>query len=200
MMPPVPTPPRTLVVRHRQSTYNAERRWTAQDDPPLSDAGLAEAAHLAAHLGGLGVAREVCSDLLRARMTAAAAARALGLPDATEDPRLREHAIPAFAGRTREEIEARHPGALAAWRDHGTVPALPGSEPWAHMEARVLAALGAHRGEGVTLVVAHAGVLRALHTALAGEPAKLGRWKGLWLAWDGGAPRIDGVHRFPRPG
>lgn len=191
--------PRTLVVRHRQSAYNAERRWTAQDDPPLSDAGRVEAAHLAAQLPGLGVARVVCSDLLRARMTAATAADALGLAAPAPDPRLREHAIPAFAGSTREQIEARHPGMLAAWRDHGTVPPLPGSEPWADMEARVLAALAAHRGEGVTLVVAHAGVLRALHTALAGEAVKLGRWKGLWIDWDGDAPRIGGVHRFARP-
>lgn len=191
--------PRTLVVRHRQSTYNAERRWTAQDDPPLSEAGRREAAHLAAGLRGLGVARVVCSDLRRARETARTAAAVLGLPDPAEDARLREHAIPAFAGRTRDDIETAHPGALAAWRERGIVPALPGSEPWDAMEARVLAALTGHRGPGVTLVVAHAGVLRAVHTALSGEAPRFGRWKGRWVEWDGETPRLGAVHRFDRP-
>jgi probable phosphoglycerate mutase len=191
--------PRALVVRHRQSTYNAERRWTAHDDPPLSETGRREAEHLAARLDGLGVARVVCSDLRRARETAEAAARALGLPGPAEDPRLREHAVPAFAGRTREEIESRHPGALAAWREHGVVPDLPGSEPWDAMEDRVIAALRDHRGPGVTLVVAHAGVLRAIHTALGGDAPRFGRWKARWVRWDGDVPRLGAVHRFDRP-
>lgn len=194
------TPSRILVVRHRQSTYNAERRWTAQADPPLSPGGLRDAAHLAAQLRPLGIGRVVSSDLLRAEQTADVAATAVGAGAVARDPRLREHDIPAWEGLTRDEIEVRFPGMLAAWRERGEVPALPGAEPWPHMERRVLDALAHHAAPGgVTLVVAHAGVLRAVHTALAGEAVKLGRWKGRWVEVAGDRLELGGVERFERP-
>lgn len=194
------TQSRILVVRHRQSTYNAERRWTAQADPPLSADGLRDAAHLAAQLRPLGIGRVVSSDLQRAALTADAAATALGTGAVTRDPRFREHAIPAWEGLTREEIEARYPGMPAAWRERGEVPPLPGAEPWPDMERRVIDALTHHAAPGgVTLVVAHAGVLRALHTALAGEAVPLGRWKGRWVEVTGGRLELGAVERFERP-
>ena len=63
------------LVRHGQSTWNAERRIQGQLDPPLSELGRAQANRVAERL-----ARErwdvlYSSDLSRARQTAEAIAR-----------------------------------------------------------------------------------------------------------------------------
>ena len=41
---------RLVLVRHGQSTYNAQARLQGQADPPLSDAGRARGASLCATL------------------------------------------------------------------------------------------------------------------------------------------------------
>lgn len=156
-----------VVVRHAESTWNAEHRWAGQADPPLSARGRAQARAL-----GLGrvhsparPARVATSDLRRAADTGRLAGAVLRLVPGPPDARLRERRA-AWSGRTTEEIEADHPGLLDGWR-RGALADLPGpSEPWPAFVARVLAALHDHaRGPGTTLVVAHAGVFRVLERA-----------------------------------
>ena len=72
---------RLILVRHGQSTYNAQARLQGQADPPLSDAGRAEAELLKAALDGFAADRVLTSDLQRASETAAI----LGYPDARRD-------------------------------------------------------------------------------------------------------------------
>ena len=62
------TPPRLVLVRHGQSTYNAQARLQGQADPPLSDAGRAQAEALRPFLPRF--AQVVTSDLVRASETA----------------------------------------------------------------------------------------------------------------------------------
>lgn len=69
-----------LVVRHAESTWNVEKRWTGQADPPLSEAGRVATSALARELQGLTFARIASSDLRRAAHTADALAEALHLP------------------------------------------------------------------------------------------------------------------------
>ena len=42
---------RLLLVRHGESTWNAENIWQGQADPPLSDRGVRQALDAATHLG-----------------------------------------------------------------------------------------------------------------------------------------------------
>ena len=77
---------RLLLVRHGQSTYNAQARLQGQADPPLSDAGRREAELLEPALARFPEDRVVTSDLRRARETAAL----LGYPEARPDARWRE--------------------------------------------------------------------------------------------------------------
>ena len=42
---------RILLVRHGESTWNADGRWQGQADPPLSDLGRSQAAEAAAKVG-----------------------------------------------------------------------------------------------------------------------------------------------------
>ena len=68
-----------LLARHGQTSENAAGRILGRRDPPLSDAGRAEAAALAASLRGEGLQAIWTSPLRRARETAAIVASGLGL-------------------------------------------------------------------------------------------------------------------------
>lgn len=192
---PQPTA-RLLVVRHRQSTWNADRRFTGRADPPLSEHGRAEAEALAGRLAPMGFDAVVTSTLTRARETAELIAARLDGVVVAADARLVEHDVPAWQGLTREEIDARFPGAWTRWREDGVIDA-PGTEPWAEVERRVAAALLDHAARGArVLVVAHDGVLRALATGPLGPPLKVGRAKGRWALVVGGALVDGGIERF----
>lgn len=171
---------RLLLVRHRQSTWNVERRWSAQADPPLSEQGESDALAVGPVIAPLGFDAIVSSDLARARRTAELIRAAMpGVPLHLDD-RLRELDIPAWAGRTKDEIAASHPDDYARWRSGVSEPPA-GSEPWPAFERRVVAALHDSAGRGGTvLVVAHSGVLRAVRSALQ-LPDKVGRSKGIWI-------------------
>jgi broad specificity phosphatase PhoE len=174
-----------LVVRHRQSTWNAQRRWAGQADPPLSAAGEQQAHELRDALSGLDFDAVVASDLRRALDTARIVAAGHPAARVVTDRRLRELDAAAWSGRTREEIDAAWPGALDRWRS-GELLDLPGAEPWARFEERVRAALhGCADRWSRTLVVAHAGVLRVLATAAGSRHGKPGRSLGVWVTRTG---------------
>src|SRR6187402_1864557 len=100
---------RLFLVRHGQSTYNAQARLQGQADPPLSDAGRAEAELLRPALARFGDDHVVTSDLKRARETAAL----LGYPDARPDARFREIDVGEWSGRPLAEFPS---GSETGWR------------------------------------------------------------------------------------
>ena len=112
---------RLFLVRHGQSTYNAQARLQGQADPPLSDAGRAEAKLLKPALPRFDETQVVTSDLQRARETA----ELLGYPDARPDARFREIDVGEWAGRPLSEFPS---GAETAWRG-GSLKA-PDGESW----------------------------------------------------------------------
>jgi broad specificity phosphatase PhoE len=187
---------RVLVVRHRESTWNAQRRWAGQEDPPLTAVGEAQAAEMATVLAPFGFEAIVSSDLVRAARTAELVAAASPTSVLRQDPRLREIDVPPWTGLTKDEIEGAYPGALERWR--GDVPQPPaGSEPWPDFERRVVDALAdCARRAPTTLVVAHSGVLRVLRTALGSPHGKVGRSRGVWLEPDGEGLRVGALERL----
>jgi probable phosphoglycerate mutase len=189
---PDPAPPAVLLVRHGQSTWNAQHRWAGQADPPLSPLGREGAVGLARRLAGCGLTAVAASDLRRASETAAVVAGRLGLGGVRLDAGLRERRCPAWSGLTTPEIDERYPGMLDRWRQ-GDPSALPGgSEPWSGFVGRVAAALETlAAADERWLVVAHAGVLRAVASVcgLGSEP--VANLEGRWLAVHGG--RLTGA-------
>jgi broad specificity phosphatase PhoE len=157
---------RLVIVRHGESTYNAERRLQGQADPPLSERGRQEATALAASLNGVGTGRVVTSDLIRARETAAL----LGHPDAPTDVRLREIDVGEWQGRPLGEFPG---GFETSWRGGPLTP--PGGETWEQLVERVGAAVDELiAAGGPWLVVAHGGVVRAAVVHLTGaDPQRL---------------------------
>ena len=144
-----------LIVRHGQSTWNAERRGQGQANPPLSPQVReeAQAAALALNAMGLLSSPVTSSDLQRAADTAAALSGAVG--GAVQiDARLRERHAGAWEGHTHEEIEEQWPGWLAERRRP------EGFESDESIRERVFAALDEAIGEARQVVVSHGGVMR----------------------------------------
>jgi broad specificity phosphatase PhoE len=170
-----------LVVRHGQSTWNAEGRWQGWADPPLTALGEEQARETVEHLRDTGFRAVVSSDLQRARRTAAIIADGLGLGDVEVDPDLREHSVGLFQGNTTEENKRLYP---EAW-DGDRVLFRPGAESVDEVLARVIPALlraARRHGDGdPLLVVSHGGVLRMLEQHLGVQrdfhmPNLGGRW------------------------
>lgn len=173
----MPEPSRLLVVRHGQSTWNADGRWQGTEDPPLSTLGVRQARHAAQHLGGFDAV--VASDLERAFVTATILADELGIGPVQTDPDLRERSAGEYQGLTRAEIESRFPGFLA----EGLLP--PGWEDDDAVLERAAGALGriaAGVGPGGdALVVTHGGVIHTLERTLGVQRA--GRLPNLGGRW-----------------
>src|SRR2546423_12200717 len=73
---------RLLVVRHGESTWNAQSRWQGQADPPLSALGERQAEEAAERLGQIASISAIwTSDLVRARRTAELIGTQLGVAD-----------------------------------------------------------------------------------------------------------------------
>ena len=145
--PDAPTRPvRLLVVRHGETTWNAESRIQGQTDIPLSPRGEAQAMRLRSRLAYEPITTAYASDLQRAWRTA-------------------ELALDDWEGLTSAETVARDPEIAAARRRRPGSVRPPGGEHLADMRDRIAPAIEAirlrHPGETV-LVSTHGGVVRTL--------------------------------------
>src|SRR3954451_22556370 len=116
-------PDRLILVRHGESTWNAEERLQGQLDPPLSARGCEQARSLAQMVDGVPPERFICSDLARGRETA----ELMGFEPARLDERWRDIDIGEWGGRTAAEIDAQGTE-LTNWR--GGPRAAPGGAAW----------------------------------------------------------------------
>lgn len=173
---------RLLLLRHGQSTWNADGRWQGWADPPLSPLGETQARAAAERLVGAGLASVVSSDLQRARRTAVLIAERLGLAVLPVEPDLRERNIGDWSGLTTAEIEQGWPGWLAAWRA-GELERPPNGESREDIAARVLAVLErlAAGDSGGVLVVTHGGVIHLVQDHLGCDSVRMGNLCGRWL-------------------
>ena len=160
-----------VVWRHGRTEWNDAGRFQGQLDPPLDTVGHAQAAAAAEALATLQPAAVVCSDLLRARETAAYLGSATGL-EVTYDARLREIDVGEWGGLTRAEIEVRYPETYAAWL-RGEDIRREGAENLADVTVRAAAAVAEHVArvaEGTLVVVTHGGTSRAIVLSSLGLP------------------------------
>ncbi|MBB5235488.1 histidine phosphatase family protein [Deinococcus budaensis] len=163
------------VVRHGESTWNADGRYQGQTDVPLSHIGILQAAALAERLTGAHFDAVYTSDLARASRTAdAVAERLAGQPSVQPEPGLREIDVGELGGLVVADIEARHPGYLRDLRADPWGTRRPGGESMEDLFARCGAAfdrLRARHAGGRVLVFTHGGVVRvAVGLALGGVP------------------------------
>ena len=183
--PDAPTRPvRLLVVRHGETTWNAESRIQGQTDIPLSPRGEAQASCLRSRLAHELITTAYASDLQRAWRTAELAVLGRDIP-VVRDPIWRELRFGDWEGLTSGETVARDADIAAARRRHPGSVRPPGGENLADMRDRIAPAIESirlrHPGETV-LVATHGGVVRTLGCQLLGVD--------LDLAWRLGASNV----------
>jgi probable phosphoglycerate mutase len=157
-------PTELVLLRHGESTWNAERRFQGHGDPPLSALGREQASAVARDRALGSIDAIICSDLLRAKETAAIVGNALTLPWMA-DARWRERAVGAWTGLTRDEIRSRWPEEYARLRS-GDMDFQPGGGECRtalleRAREAALATAAAFPGARV-LVITHRGVIRAI--------------------------------------
>ena len=149
-----------FVVRHGESTWNAEGRYQGRKDPPLSPLGEAQARALAQQMRRDPPQAIVTSPLLRARATAQAVANELGAAISI-DERLTEISHGEWEGLLKSEVERRWPRLVACWRADPAAVRFPGGESLAGVRARWRSFLkDAARFPSPLLVVTHEVVAR----------------------------------------
>jgi broad specificity phosphatase PhoE len=174
-----------LLLRHGESEWNAAGRWQGWADTALTATGRLQAAEAAERLRGHGFGVILASDLQRTLDTAGIIAGILRRGPVLPEPGIREFDVGEWSGLTRPEIEARWPGALAAW-SAGELTRTPGGEERSAFVARVKSALvgiGERYPNQAVLAVSHGGVIGALqHDLTDGERGeRIGNLMGRWI-------------------
>jgi alpha-ribazole phosphatase len=169
---------RLIVVRHGETVYNAQRRFTGQSDVPLNSLGERQALILSDCLTTENLDAIVTSDLERTRVTARAIALRHGLA-LQEDSDLRELAFGEWEGYTYDEVLARDANHAALWRADPSKYAPPGGETVAQLRdrcARALKSWQTQYPEASVLWVTHGGLIGVLLCHILGIDLKR-RWQ-----------------------
>ncbi|BAL23346.1 phosphoglycerate mutase 2 [Azoarcus sp. KH32C] len=185
---------RLCLVRHGETAWNTEQRLQGHLDIPLNPTGEAQALATAASLATEHFAAVYCSDLQRAKQTAAAIARQRK-SRIEYQPHLRERHYGHFQGLTYAEAEARFPEDYRRFKQRDPEFTFPGGGEslagFAQRIADVLAQVAArHRGEQA-LIVTHGGVLDIVHRLASGKPLDTPRDFTIpnaalnWIEYDG---------------
>ena len=158
---------RLIAIRHAQSEWNAVGRVQGQHDTRLTHLGHAQAQALVERLSRISWDALWCSDLTRARDTAAPLLTHTRR-SAVYDARLREIGFGAWEGEQFESVRVRDPQAYQRWRSDPECRG-HGGESLADVARRAREvlehALCQHR-DGTILWVAHGGFLRLLACTL----------------------------------
>ncbi|MFG1608444.1 bifunctional RNase H/acid phosphatase [Actinoplanes sp. NPDC049265] len=157
---------RIVLVRHGETAYTKQGRYSGRGDIPLSDEGEAQAMAAAGRVAGLArdVAAVVTSPLMRCVRTAEIIAAEAGGADVTVLDELIECDFGAWEGLTFAEVKERWPGEMDAWLGSPAV-APPGGESFDTVAARARTAVGtvltAYPGKNV-VVVSHVSPLKLI--------------------------------------
>lgn len=147
------------LVRHGQTTYNAESRLQGWCDSPLTQRGLAGVRTTAAHLAGRAFTAAYVSPSGRAQATAHEILAHHPFAAPATDPDLREFSFGDFEARPESDLLALYdPDVMVAEVLAGTFAGIPGGEAGGEFLPRVRSAFARierrHR-EGHVLVVSH---------------------------------------------
>jgi len=149
-------------LRHGETDWNAQGLSQGSTDIPLNQVGLSQARRAARTLTGLGpIETVVASPLVRARVTAEIAAKALGLP------------VQFDAGLQEVRFGEQEGKPMGDWYDSWIAGEYTpeGAETFAGLYDRAVAAVNrATALPGPVLIVAHGALFRALRLAFGHEP------------------------------
>lgn len=160
------------MVRHGETVWHAENRYTGASDIALTGRGREQAKRLAAWAATAGLAACWSSHLTRAVTTLDPAAAAAGL-EPRHDQRLREVEFGDGEGLTGAEMRERFPDRYAAFERDPVGSHLPGGEDPVEAVERATACLDEIASEfdgGRVLVVWHSTLMRVVLCDWLGIP------------------------------
>lgn len=140
--PSTGSPLRMVLVRHGETPYTAQKRYSGRSDIPLSEHGVDQAARAAGRIHALlpDLAAVVSSPLRRCLETAAALDQGSGEFEVVVEPDLVECDFGEWDGLTFAEVRASYPNELDRWLASPLV-APPGGESMQQVAIRVRRAM-----------------------------------------------------------
>ncbi|UWP81214.1 bifunctional RNase H/acid phosphatase [Dactylosporangium fulvum] len=174
--PSTESPLRMVLVRHGETPFTAEKRYSGRGDVPLSDRGQEQAAAAAARALAVAPSIEVVvtSPLRRCRQTAAT----FGDVPVVVDDDLVECDFGEWEGLTFAEVRAKFPAELDRWLS-STAVAPPGGESFQQVTMRVRRAVRRlqeqHAGRQIAVVSHVTPIKLLLRDALAAGDSFLHR-------------------------
>jgi probable phosphoglycerate mutase len=161
-----------IFVRHGETVWHSENRYTGSTDIELTELGRAQARLLAGWAKSAELTACWSSTLSRARETVAPAAESAGLVS-QHDERLRELDFGVAEGHTAAELRMSLGAAYPAFQRDPVAHHLPGGEdPLAAVKRATtcLAEIASPEGDGRVLVVWHSTIMRLVLCHLLGIP------------------------------
>ena len=171
---------RLVLVRHGETVFTAQRRYSGRGDVDLSATGEAQAAAAATRVATVvgTAAVVVTSPLTRCRRTAEAIARRLGPAPIEVESDLIECDFGEWEGLTFAEVKQRWPAELDAWLSSPDA-APPGGESFRAVSTRVSAVVSklvaTYPGQTVVVVSHVTPIKLTLRDALAASDLFLHR-------------------------
>ena len=161
-----------IIIRHGESIYNLEHRYTGQIDVPLTEKGVLQAKITANYiLENYKIDEIYSSDLSRAVNTAKPIADALGLPIKT-DKRLREIDAGDWHNRLFSEIKVTEKEAYDKYVSSGGLARTPNGESLLDVLNRTYEAVLdiIRENEGKTVLISsHNGPIKTLAVPFLGQ-------------------------------
>ncbi len=155
------------LIRHGQTTWNAEGRIQGQTNSQLSELGIQQAKRLAERLEGEIFDFAYSSDSDRARHTGE-----LALPKAELqfDERLREISFGLIEGKTHAELNEEEQAWFAHYRQDPYQRSIPQGESWKQHIERLAAWMDDLPSSGRAVAFSHGGSIRAVIFSILGYP------------------------------
>lgn len=161
------------IVRHAESTGNAQGRWQGRDDTLLTDMGRGQAAKLRDRFSSEGYqpSNIYSSPLSRTLETARIASSAWDIPIVQVDD-LMETDIGVFTGKTWQDIEEQMPEVARVFAVNRNLELIDGAETYAQRTDRAQRVIdlvtGEHTDDDSVLVFTHGGIISHIFSQLVG--------------------------------
>ena len=161
------------IVRHAESTGNAQSRWQGRHDSPLTDLGREQAARLRERFAAEGYrpSHIYSSPLSRTFETAQIASSAWGLPIVPADD-LMENDVGVFSGMSWDEIERQMPEVAKEFAATRNFDLIEGAETFVQRCDRaqrfVEVVTGDHADDDSVIAFSHGGIIQHIFAQLIG--------------------------------
>lgn len=167
-----------LLVRHAQTTWNAEHRYAGDSEVPLAPEAIEQIEKLTERLRPEPIAAIYASTITRCLTTITPTAEAHHLR-IIKRPELRERNLGDWEGHIASEIHKTHTGYRFPESAYDGSFRVPNAEPLDHLEERLRRCLHevaeAHPGQQIVLAT-HAGVIWMLQARIILNPPMVLHW------------------------